>query len=388
MTATPPAGATDLGDLGDLGDTATAREITQQPGVWQEVARIVEASRADLQPFLDPLLDRRDLRIVLSGAGTSAFVGEILAPALTRALRRRVDHVPTTDIVSVPQAVFGEDVPTLLVSFARSGESPESVAATRLADRCLREVHHLIVTCNGAGELARTHADAERSRVLLMPQDANDAGFAMTSSFSSMLLATWLVLAEPPDPTGLVDRLARAAGAVLAGSGSLAGLAARGYDRVVYLGSGPLAGLARESALKLLELTAGRVVGHHDTPLGFRHGPKSFLSDRTLVVVYVSNDAYTRRYDSDIATEVAAAVGPANLVVVAAGTWSALGYDVRTVEGVDDVDDALASLPFVVVAQTLGLHFSLAAGLEPDNPFPGGEVNRVVQGVTVHQLPD
>ena len=388
MTATPPAGTTDLGDLGDLGDTATAREITQQPGVWQEVARIVEASRADLQPFLDPLLDRRDLRIVLSGAGTSAFVGEILAPALTRALRRRVDHVPTTDIVSVPRSVFGEDVPTLLVSFARSGESPESVAATRLADRCLREVHHLIVTCNGAGELARTHADAERSRVLLMPLDANDAGFAMTSSFSSMLLATWLVLAEPPDPTGLVDRLARAAGAVLAGSGSLAGLAARGYDRVVYLGSGPLAGLARESALKLLELTAGRVVGHHDTPLGFRHGPKSFLSDRTLVVVYVSNDAYTRRYDSDIATEVAAAVGPANLVVVAAGTWSALGYDVRTVEGVDDVDDALASLPFVVVAQTLGLHFSLAAGLEPDNPFPGGEVNRVVQGVTVHQLPD
>ena len=101
-----------------------------------------------------------------------------------------MDSVPTTDIVSNPQEIFAEDLPTLLVSFARSGDSPESVAATVLANQSLRSVHHLIVTCNSDGELARVHGTDERSLVLLMPPETNDEGFAMTSSFSSMFSGT------------------------------------------------------------------------------------------------------------------------------------------------------------------------------------------------------
>jgi tagatose-6-phosphate ketose/aldose isomerase len=51
------------------------------------------------------------------------------------------------------------------------------------------------------------------------------------------------------------------------------------------------------------------------------------------------------------------------------------------------VEDAALALPFVVVAQLLGLCFSLALGYTPDNPFPNQEVNRVVQGVSIHPLP-
>jgi tagatose-6-phosphate ketose/aldose isomerase len=137
----------------------TVREIAQQPVLWREVDRIVAASREPLDAFLSPLLARRDLRVVLTGAGTSAFAGQVLQPALARRLGRRVDAVPTTDLVADPRGCLAEDLPTLLVSFARSGDSPESVAATALADQVLTEAHHLVITCNAQGRLAREHAD-------------------------------------------------------------------------------------------------------------------------------------------------------------------------------------------------------------------------------------
>jgi tagatose-6-phosphate ketose/aldose isomerase len=372
----------------ERGAASTYREITQQPAVWREVAGMLSARSAEVAAFLEPLLARPDLRIMLSGAGTSAFAGAVLRPALERSLGRRVDAVATTDIVSNPRDVFAEDVPTLLVSFARSGDSPESVAATRLAQQCLGPVHQLILTCNADGQLAREHAGSSSSLVLLMPPTANDRGFAMTSSFTSMLLAAWLVLSPAADRTDLAERLAAAAEQVLAEAALLADLAARGYDRVVYLGSGPLGGLARESALKLLELTAGEVVSYYDTALGFRHGPKAVLRERTLVVVYLSNDVYTRRYDEDIAEELRAAIGSENVLVVAAEHGdSAADAEVWRIRGLDDVSDAALAMPLAIVAQLLALQFSLERGRTPDNPFPDGEVNRVVQGVTIYPLP-
>src|SRR5947209_6659149 len=113
------------------GGEATIREIPRQPDVWRELADLLAVRRAELDAFLTPLLARPDLRVVLTGAGTSAFAGGVAAAALTRRLGRRFDAVATTDIVSSPLAAFGEDVPAHLVSFARSGNSPESTAATR-----------------------------------------------------------------------------------------------------------------------------------------------------------------------------------------------------------------------------------------------------------------
>lgn len=157
------------GELDDRGAGRTAREIAQQPALWREVAKTVSALGGKRDAFLRPLLDRRDVRIVLAGAGTSAYAGELLAPALARRLGRRVEAVASTELVADPHGCFAEDVPTLLVSFSRSGDSPEAVAATRLADRLLTECHHLVVTCNPDGLLHQEHAAAESSMVLRMP---------------------------------------------------------------------------------------------------------------------------------------------------------------------------------------------------------------------------
>ena len=371
-----------------LPDSATGREIAQQPRLWSEVAATAAARRPETEAFLAPLLARPDLRIVLTGAGSSAFAGQLVAPALTRSLRRRVDALPTTDVVSDPRAVFAEDLPTLLVSFARSGDSPESVAATTLAEQCLSSVFHLVVTCNSDGQLAREHAERERSLVLLMPSASHDTGFAMTSSFTCMVLGCWLtLLRSPPDPE-LTPAAAAAAEQVLGDRvGELSALVDRGYGRVVFLGSGGLGGLARESALKLVELTAGRIVTSFDSALGFRHGPKAFLDEQTLAVVYLSNDPYTRRYDEDIAVELRAALGPRHVLVLAGRPSEQLGVDGAWVlDGLESADDVALGLVFAMVAQVFALCYSTALGLTPDNPFPSGEVNRVVQGVTVHPL--
>ena len=365
--------------------SATAREIAQQPDVWREAAASIADRRADIDAFLAPLLARPELRIVLTGAGTSAFVGDIAAPALTQLLGRRVDAVATTDIVSNPRQYLGEDLPTLLVSFARSGNSPESVAATALADEVLTDVHHLIVTCDAGGALFAQHRDRENSAIVLMPTRANDQGFAMTSSFTSMLLSSLLIFGGENDAA--VAALGRAVDGILADrQDDIRQRAGDAYERVIYLGSGALSGLARESALKLLELTAGRVVTYHDSALGFRHGPKAVLNDRTLALVYVSSDPYTREYDRDIVAELRSALTADHVIAISSEDLPQDEGHTWVLGDLADLGDGFLAVAYVVIAQLLGLSFSLELGLTPDNPFPNGSVNRVVEGVTIHPL--
>lgn len=364
----------------------TAREIAQQPAVWRALADDLDARREQTAGFLDPLLARRDLRVVLTGAGTSAFAGQIIAPGLSRILGRRIDAVATTDLVSNPHDHLLADEPTLLVSFARSGDSPESLAAVRLADELVADCRHLVLTCNPDGGLHRSlHAPggraSDRSLVLLMPEGTNDRGFAMTSSVTSMTLAALAVLGARPD----LRRLADAAEAALPGLEERARVLAEApTGRFVYLGSGALTGLARESALKLLELTAGQVVSYFDSPLGFRHGPKSVLTEDTLALVYLSNDPYTRRYDLDIVRELRAALPEGR--VISLGCRDDAAEEDWSFPGLDGLPDVTAAPVLLLAAQHVALARSRALGLDPDSPFPDNQVNRVVKGVTIHEL--
>jgi tagatose-6-phosphate ketose/aldose isomerase len=360
---------------------ATILEIGQQPDAWREVARNTDPA---VVQFISELTERPDLRVILTGAGSSAFIGEIAAAAVRRHLGRRVEAIPTTSIVASPLDHLERHTPTLMVSFGRSGNSPESLATTALADELVDDIAHLVLTCDPDGELGRTHTGRVNSRVVFMPERTNDTGFAMTSSLTSMLLTCLLLLGPGTDRD--VDALARAAEEVIGLQQDIAVLARAKKQRFFYLGSGPLAGLARESALKMLELTAGDVVTYFDSPLGFRHGPKSALDGDTLAVVYVSSDPYTRRYDLDIVAEIRAQLGEdAVRAITTEPLAEALGPAV-VLPGLDGLDDALVALPFLVFAQYLALFTALEHGKTPDNPFPSGEVNRVVQGVTIYPM--
>jgi tagatose-6-phosphate ketose/aldose isomerase len=360
----------------------TIREIGQQPTLWRQVP---DGLGPQVAAFVGDLLEEAGARVVLTGAGTSSFAGEVLAAPLRRSLRRRVEAVATTDVVSDPLGCFGEDVPTLLVSFARSGDSPESVAAVELADQLLTDVRHLVLTCNADGRLARQFGEREAAQIVRMPDGSNDQGFAMTSSFTTMTLAALLAL-HPGCDADIAAQIADIGTSVLPGwDGGTQELSTRGYERVVYLGSGALKGLAHESALKLMELTAGRVLAMGDSPLAFRHGPKSILDDRTLVVVYLSNDPYTRSYDLDLFDELRQSRGGDDVLAVTADHGDAASATTSwLLPDAHDLPDSALAVPAVLFAQHLALHSSMALGLTVDNPFPGGEVNRVVQGVHIY----
>jgi tagatose-6-phosphate ketose/aldose isomerase len=281
----------------------------------------------------------------------------------------------------------------LLVSFGRSGNSPESVAAVRLADSVLKNCAHLIVTCDPQGALAQFATTHARARLIVLPERSNDRSFAMTSSFTGMLLAGALALGAMRGGGGTRQRkLEKMATRVLPESlpffKDLLGL---GFERMVYLGAKEFKGLASEAALKMLELTDGKVVTLADSPLGFRHGPKTVLNAKTLVVVFTSNDAYTRRYDWDLVEELRRD-GVAGRVV----TLSAKALDGRLIDQrhADDVilgtadaaelSDLELCLPYAMFAQSLALLRSMSLKCRPDNPNAAGTVSRVVKGVSIH----
>jgi tagatose-6-phosphate ketose/aldose isomerase len=370
-------------ELEQAGGYWTAREIAQQPAVWVTIQANMTRDAEALRAYLDPLLEQREMRIVLTGAGTSSFVGDCLAPALGHKTGRRVDVVATTDLVASPGWLASE-APLLLVSFARSGNSPESVAALNLVQQMAPGCHHLIVTCNQEGDLYRIGHRMQNARVVLLPEETNDRGFAMTSSFSGMLLATALAFDLLPQdlPSMLASWSHHVLGARLP---FIARLARAGFERVVYLGSKEFKGLAREAALKMLELSDGKIVAVSDTPLGFRHGPKTIVNGRTLVVMFLCNDPYTRRYELDVLSELRADGVAAQVVALSAGdTETAAQADAICVPGAEAAKDLALCFPYAVFAQTLALLQSLALGLRPDTPNAKGVVNRVVQGVSIY----
>ena len=371
--------------LDAAGAGLTAREIAQQPAVWPEIEALVAEQRAALDAFLGPLLSRPNLRVVLTGAGTSAFIGECLVPALLGA-GLRAEAVPTTDLVSGPRQFLQPQVPTLLVSFGRSGSSPESVAAVKLADQLVDDVYHLVITCNADGELCQLSQGRSNAYVILLPDATHDRGFAMTTSFTSMMLAAagaFGVLAP-----GATEASSAAADDVLEmASPLLEALVARRFRRVVYLGSNELRGLAREASLKLLELTDGQVVALFDSPLGFRHGPKTIVDANTLIVVLLSNDPQARRYDLDLLRELRNDGRAGRVLALSGKDEPELGADCLVLHGAEQAPDLALALPYILFCQSFALLQSLALGLRPDTPSVSGTVNRVVRGVTIYPLP-
>lgn len=366
----------------------TAKEIEQQPECWRETKAILEQNSAIINDFMTPILAHRDLRIVLTGAGTSAFVGRSLSPILTQQTQRRVDAVSTTDIVSNPYQYFAEDIPTLLVSFARSGNSPESLEAVNLANECLSNCYHLVLTCNNEGQLYVASKTDDKSLAVLMPAQTNDKSFAMTSSFSSMMLSAFSILGSGDAKLKDIESICKHSEAQVKEINKFIGtIDNTDVNKVIYLGSGGFKGIAEESALKLLELTAGKVVISFDSPLGFRHGPKSIVDDKTLIFVYISNDPQTRKYDLDLLAELRRD-GIANKVIAITAQLDdqVSAGDYWLADDMQDATDAGLLFSYILVAQIYAFHLSVKLGNTPDNPCPTGEVNRVVQGVTIHKF--
>ena len=384
----------EISKLEDCSGLNTAKEIIQQPDTWRESVKNLIKNKIEIKSFIDSFLSKKEFRIILTGAGTSAFAGEVCEPYLTSLLNKRVEAIATTDLVASPKSYFIKDIPTLLVSFARSGNSPESVHAVNLANQLVDDLYQVVITCNENGKLAKNTVNDEKSLLLLMPPQTNDLGFAMTSSFTTVVLNAMAVfnIDNIENFSSDVDKLSNSVNDFIENNiEKVTSLANEDFERIVYLGSSTSKGIARESALKVLELTAGKVNASYDTPLGFRHGPKSVVDDETVSVIYISNDEYTRKYDLDLAKEMLAHKKNDKVVIVGDNIEEDILNKADYVFNVENINytvenEVLLPLQQIIFGQMLSFLKSVNLGITPDNPCPTGEVNRVVQGVILHEL--
>lgn len=384
----------EISKLEDCSGLNTAKEIIQQPDTWRESVKNLIKNKIEIKSFINSFLSKKEFRIILTGAGTSAFAGEVCEPYLTSLLNKRVEAIATTDLVASPKSYFIKDIPTLLVSFARSGNSPESVHAVNLASQLVDDLYQIVITCNENGKLAKNTVNDEKSLLLLMPPQTNDLGFAMTSSFTTMVLNAMAVfnINNIENFSSDVDKLSNSVNDFIENNiEKVTSLANEDFERIVYLGSSTSKGIARESALKVLELTAGKVNASYDTPLGFRHGPKSVVDDETVSVIYISNDEYTRKYDLDLAKEMLAHKKNDKVVIVGDNIEEDILNKADYVFNVENINynvenKVLLPLQQIIFGQMLSFLKSVNLGITPDNPCPTGEVNRVVQGVILHEL--
>lgn len=384
--------------LDTLGARITTEEIKQQPKLWQEALDIYEGKKQEIKDFLAKVTadsQGKRVRVIFTGAGTSQYVGDTVTPHLNQTgdtSQFVFESYATTDIVAHPQSYLFPDETTILVSFARSGNSPESLAAKEIANKYVNNIYHLLITCASEGKLATESEGKENEFLLSMPEKSNDAGFAMTGSFTCMTLSAMLVFDTTADSekAEYVKAAATLGEEVVSREEDIQKWVDLDYDRVVYLGSGSLSGLAREAQLKLLELTAGQVATVFDSSMGFRHGPKSFINEKTIVFDFVANDTYTSQYDYDILTEVATDdIAQATVGIEQQTQDSGKEFEGSRFTFSSDailLPAGYLALPYIMVAQTFALLTSVKVDNTPDTPSATGTVNRVVKGVTIHEF--
>lgn len=369
----------------------TCSEIYQQPDTWKKTFRLIQNQKYEIESFLKNVVEQDDFDIIFTGAGTSEYVGNTVVHYLNQKYNHKVKSYGTTDIVLHPQKYLSENKPTLLISFGRSGDSPESVGAVALANKVCKKIYHLFITCNEDGALARDAKNRLNAYAIVLPSETLDKSFAMTSSYTNMCLAALLCLDlnHLDDYEKIIHGFCECGEELLYTRWKDIQSITENFDfkKIVYLGSNSLKGTAQESQLKMLELTQGKVSTMFDSPLGFRHGPKSIIDDSTLVVLYVSDYPYTRKYEYDLAKEISLQRKNNKLMIVGNTDLDEFkelaDYSIQI--GLKErADNAFLGLVYVMAAQLLALYKSILCDIYPDDPCPSGEVNRVVTGVTLY----
>jgi tagatose-6-phosphate ketose/aldose isomerase len=346
----------------------TWQEIAQQPLLWPTTVDRVRAA-ADRLSLPDRM---QTLRVLLTGAGSSAYAAASVASAWPGALA-----VPTTDLlVDAERHLHGVGA---VISLARSGNSPESAAVVERVRTLRPEIFQLAITCNDENLLAQSGLDG----LIVLDPRTNDRSLVMTGSFSNLVLAG-LMLAQPQavqQHAGAASE--RAHSLLVAIDKQCQRIAASVVDRIVVLSSSPLLGWGREASLKILEMTAGRFPVMTESYLGLRHGPMSFLRADTLVLCLLSSDPVRRLYEVDLIEELRSKkLGYSVAITGPADDASVFGEVIPAVQ--PHAPDDLRTPFEILIPQLLGYHLSLRLGLNPDNPSPDGVIKRVVQGVKIH----
>jgi tagatose-6-phosphate ketose/aldose isomerase len=368
----------------------TPREIHQQPATWLETFQLLTFQRAPLQDFLANCGIQHGLAnqpaVILAGAGTSDYIGRALKNLLHQQWRCEVMAIPSTTLLTNMDEIILSGKPYLMISFSRSGESSEGVAVLEQALRFYpNQIRHLIVTCNATSTMAKTPG----AFTIRLDRAVNDRGLAMTSSFSNMVIAgQYLAHIHTPDNyEPRLKSLATMGTRLLSeAANSAALLSNQKFTRVSFLGTGALQAVAEESALKVLELNAGKIATLAESFLGLRHGPMSFLNKETLVVAYLSANSHRQQYEQDLLEEIRNKNLCGEMLIIAPHTSDRiqkLTQQILDLNAPSNFPDLCRPPVDIIVGQLLALFLAIENGISPDTPSEGA-ISRVVSHVNIY----
>lgn len=383
-------------ELEEKGAKNTITEILQQPKMWKETLEISLSIYDKFQNLLKKHLRKEDAQIIFTGAGSSEYVGNSIVPHLKEKYGNKIQSIATTDLVSSPWSFIKKNQPTLLISFGRSGNSPESIGAINNLNIFCEDIVHVVITCNKDGEMNKLITKDENGLVINLPERTHDKAFAMTSSFTSMMLIAYALLGLSKEEIYKLlndfDEIVAPVNKFLNEDYILAEKINGNFNfkKIVYLGSHALKYLGEECQLKMLELTQGEVSTAFNSILGFRHGPKSMVNDKTLIIIMLSENEYTRRYEIDLVEELIGQRDKYEIVVLDNREDSKVREAVTYYYVFNSYKnyELLLNFYYIVFAQVLATIKSIDTGVKPDDPSPTGFVNRVVEGVTLYKLED
>ena len=371
----------------------TPHEIAQQPDTWKATLDLFLLHKERIGEFLEQAGVRAPLEkrptVMLVGAGTSDYIGRALVLLLRRTWGCEVSACASTDLLPNLEDYIVPGRNYLWISFSRSGDSPEGVAVLEQAIERYPNIAHLVVTCNAKAQMISVCRGAAQAYSIVLDDAVNDRGLAMTSSFTNMIVMgqclahAWSIEEYAVLNAHLVDAgrdLLQLAADQAQRAASL------DFNRVCFVGSGSLASVAKESALKVLEMTAGQIKTMSETVLGLRHGPMAALDTRTLFVCFVSEENRRRLYALDLLSEIGSKGITCERIVIgpASAAREMAPYCEIYVPIHDAIPDLYRPALDVLFGQLLGLFCSIAHGLKPDAPSPGGVINRVVQKFRIH----
>lgn len=369
----------------------TPREIQQQPATWRATAKLLMEHRPQILSFLDDSGPADRPSILLAGAGTSDYIGRALAALIRQHWQCEVAAVASTELLTNIEDYLLPGRNYLLISLSRSGDSSEGVALIQHAlERYPARVRHLVLTCNRDGAMARQFAGNPNLLSVVLDEAVNDRGLAMTSSFSNLVVAGQFLayIRTPQAYAPIVESLAEMGERLLPAAADLAEkLAETPTDQVCFLGTGALEAVADESALKVLELNAGRIHTIAQSALGLRHGPLSSLDPATLVVASLSGDEPRAQYEIDLLTELRAKQLGSRMVVLTPSKdnrLAALTPNVLSLDAPKGFPDTCRPPVDVIFGQLLGLFFAIHNKMTPDSPSPSGVISRVVSHVKIY----
>jgi len=371
----------------------TPREIAQQPDTWGKTFELFCNQRAGIQDFLESAGVRGEsgspVIVYLVGAGTSDYTGRAISCLLRKHWQCEVIAVPSTDLLTQMDQMILPGRKYLWVSFSRSGDSSEGVAVLEKARERFPNIHHIVISSNPDGRMLKDSAADPNTLGICMIDEANDRGLAMTSSFSNMVIfGQCMAHIQKIDAYEPVLRKLVAAGKSLLprAADCAASVAKQGYKKACFVGSGTLREVARESALKVLEMTAGKTLTMTESALGLRHGPMAALDDQSLFVCFLSGDKSVQGYERDLLREIGSKKIARRRIVVGGSELATDSYaeDYLAPAGVTGIADEYRAPVDVMFGQLLGLFSSMQWKLMPDSPSPGGVITRVVEKVNIY----